>query len=536
MLVHEDAASKAADDGAGLIVGASFPRSRIGRIAGAASGGPSRSVFFSDMWGGFVAFRIDDRQQSIDVTRDPSGMAPCLVARQGGAIWLFSDLETAIAAGLSVPAMDWTALGRYLAFPHVPTQETCLAGVEKVLPGMRLRISRDGSMSQICAWSPWAYTRNDSRIRRYDDAVRLLRAEVLSSVGAWAARSSHIMLELSGGLDSSIIAACLRDLGASFSCVTFATDDPAGDERRQAGLVASALGARLHEVKLDAAGASLAPRSRQRTPAPQAISWRAMIDSGVRGAIDEAGADMLFSGGGGDNVFCYLTTAAPAADALRAFGPGPCFARAARDVATLHRASVWRAARYALRKVYWAKPKLWPRNIAFLMPGVAPASPPAHLWFTENTGAPPGKLEHTASIASAVSVSDGGERDLDVQVCYPLLSRPLIELCLGIPSWMWVSGGRNRAVARDAFSNLLPAETIARRTKGDLTGLIAGIYREHKSEIEALLMEGRLAREGILDREAVFACMRQAGPFPDASFTQLVTLAGVEYWIQSFGA
>lgn len=537
VLVRENTVSAIADDGAGIIIGAAFPPGRSSRSIHASDDGTRRhGGAHADLWGGFVALHIGDPHEAVEVTRDPSGMAPCLVARQHGTIWLFSDLEIAIAAGLAVPAIDWTALARFLAYPHVPGRQTCLVGVEQLLPGMRLRISREGTVSQECAWNPWVHVRKDSRLVRYDEAVRMLRAEIMNCVGAWASRSRWIMLELSGGLDSSVIAACLREHGAEFSCVTFATDDPAGDERRQARLVASKMAVRLHEVELHAAGASLAPRKRSLTPVPQAVPWRALIDDAVSGAIDEAGADTLFSGGGGDNVFCYLTTAAPAADALRAFGPGFRFARAAGDVAKLHGASVWRAARYAVRKACWAKPKLWPRNDAFLTPGVAPTAPPAHPWFTADAGVLPGKLEHAASIACAVSVSDGGERDLAAPLCYPLLSRPLIELCLNIPTWMWVEGGRNRAVARDAFADSLPPETLARQTKGDLTGLIAGIYRARKSEIESLLMEGRLAREGILDRESVSARMRDADPFRDASFMQLVTLAAVEYWVQSFDA
>ena len=231
-----------------------------------------------------------------------------------------------------------------------------------------------------------------------------------------------------------------------------------------------------------------------------------------------------------------MTTAAPAADALRAFGPGPRFARAVGDVARLHRASVWRAARYAVRKALWARPNLWPSSDAFLAPGAVPAAPPAHPWFAKARGAPPGKVEHAASIASAASVSHGGERNLPAPLYYPLLSQPLIELCLMIPTWMWVVGGRNRAVARDAFADILPPETIGRRAKGDLTGLIAEIYRTQRRDIEMVLMEGRLAREGILDREAVSARMQSADPFHDAGFTQLVMLAAVEGWIQSFAA
>lgn len=537
VLVHEKTASTVAEDDASITIGASFRPD---------FGGHSTHVSFvrtrqhdcahGDPWGGFVAFHIDDPRDAVEVTRDPSGMAPCLIARQEGAIWLFSDLEIAIAAGLVRPAIDWAALARHLAFPHVPAQPTCLTGIEQLLPGMRLRISRGRSVSQECAWDPWAHVTKYSRHLHYDEAVPMLRAEIMRCVGAWASRSRRIMLELSGGLDSSIIAACLREHGAAFSCVTFATDDPAGDERRQARLVATKLGARLHEIELDAAGASLAPRERSLTPVPKAAPWRALIDDAVSTAIHETGADALFSGGGGDNVFCYLTTAAPAADALRSFGPGLRFAGAVGDVAKLHKASVWRAARYAVRKACWAKPKLWPRNAAFLAQGVAPITPPAHPWFAGEAGVLPGKLEHAASIASAVGVSDGGERDLSAPLCYPLLSRPLIELCLNIPTWMWVEGGRNRAVARDAFARLLPPETLARRTKGDLTGLIAGIYRARNSEIESLLMEGRLAREGILDRESVTKRIRSGELFRDASFVQLVTLAAVECWIQSFDA
>ncbi|MGK4422636.1 asparagine synthase-related protein, partial [Klebsiella pneumoniae] len=48
----------------------------------------------------------------------------------------------------------------------------------------------------------------------------------------------------------------------------------------------------------------------------------------------------------------------------------------------------------------------------------------------------------------------------------PLLSQPLVETCLGVPSWLWFEGGRNRVVARRAFAGDLPADVIWRRSKG----------------------------------------------------------------------
>jgi asparagine synthase (glutamine-hydrolysing) len=48
----------------------------------------------------------------------------------------------------------------------------------------------------------------------------------------------------------------------------------------------------------------------------------------------------------------------------------------------------------------------------------------------------------------------------------PLVSQPLIELCLAIPTWFWCADGQNRAIARKAFAGDLPPPTLARRSRG----------------------------------------------------------------------
>lgn len=485
-------------------------------------------------WGAFIAIHTDVAEDTIEVTRDPSGMASCYFARQGSEVWLFSDLNTALSAGLKAPAIDWNALAQYLACPHLRGRRSCLAGIEQISPGARLRLKKGQPLCEETAWTPWIFTKA-SRARSYDETVGMLRAVTVDCIAAWASRSGRILLELSGGLDSAVIAACLHKIGADFSCVTFASDDPAGDERAHARRVASHLGVPLAELQLDGGDARIDPQTPYATAYPSSTPWGRLIDGAVCGAAAAEGADSIYSGGGGDNVFCYLTTAAPAADALRAFGPGPQFFEALRDVAGLHGASLWRAARYAVRKAYVMKPVLLRRNFAFLSADAASQPLETPLWLTDMPRrVPPGRVEHAASIASAVSVSDGEERALNRPLCYPLLSSPLIEYCLGVSSWMWVKGARNRAPARDAFADCLPSETLARRSKGDLTGLIAGIYAGNKNQITELLLDGRLAREGVIDREAAAARLKSDAPFRDASFTRLVWLAAAESWVQSW--
>src|SRR3546814_12255836 len=54
-----------------------------------------------------------------------------------------------------------------------------------------------------------------------------------------------MLLLLSGGVDSSIVAACLAHAGCAFDCLTLVTANPSGDERSYARLAAESVGAAL---------------------------------------------------------------------------------------------------------------------------------------------------------------------------------------------------------------------------------------------------------------------------------------------------
>ncbi|MCP2835015.1 asparagine synthase-related protein, partial [Salmonella enterica] len=69
----------------------------------------------------------------------------------------------------------------------------------------------------------------------------------MNCVSAQLADAQHPLLQLSGGLDSSILAAVLHEMGTPFRAVTLATRDAEGDERRFARAVAGHLGIPLEE-------------------------------------------------------------------------------------------------------------------------------------------------------------------------------------------------------------------------------------------------------------------------------------------------
>src|SRR3546814_10234900 len=82
-----------------------------------------------------------------------------------------------------------------------------------------------------------------------------------------------------------------------------------------------------------------------------------------------------------------------------------------------------------------------------------PDEPLPHPWDEVVDDLPVGKIRHVQSIQRILDFLDRPGRWYGRDVVAPLLSQPVVELCLSIPGWQWVAGGSDRAVARQAFAS-----------------------------------------------------------------------------------
>jgi asparagine synthase (glutamine-hydrolysing) len=110
-----------------------------------------------------------------------------------------------------------------------------------------------------------------------------------------------------------------------------------------------------------------------------------------------------------------------------------------------------------------------------------------------------------------------------------------MELCLSIPTWLWLRGGRNRAVVRAAFADLLPEEVILRRTKGRLESMCARAYEANRETIASLLLDGEMKRRGLLDLLRLEPYLRAEGPPRDDDYFRIFDLVSLELWLRSVG-
>jgi asparagine synthase (glutamine-hydrolysing) len=482
-------------------------------------------------WGEYVAFLGGLKTT---VVRDPTGAVPCFTSSREGVSFFFSNIEDFQRLYRISLDIDWTMVAQALAYPGLRTERTCIAGVHDVLPGTRYaRAGRYWSSSPI--WTPWDFAGQGRGFANRPEAIEELRSEILRTTQAWASLSASPLLELSGGIDSSIVGACLQEAGAPVTCVTLMTPDPGADERRYAQSVADHIGAQLHVVVLDPSASDVLDGSPTLRPRPFDHPLKRIIDLSLAQQRHALGADSFFGGSGGDYVLGYLGTSAPAADALLSFGPGRIFARAVGDLADLHRSTIWKAGRLAIRKAIARQQPLKPLR-DFLTGDAAEVTPEDHPWLSPTGTVLPGKMEQVAALLRGQGVREGRDRGSHAPLRMPLLSQPVVEACLRVPSWMSIAGGANRSVARSAFADRLPAEIINRRTKGDFKGLNGAMFEHNRSALQDLLIGGNLERQGLLNRGEIEAYLLSTRPTTDNGFSLIMQLASIEIWTRRWAS
>lgn len=487
-------------------------------------------------WGGYVAIMRDEASHAVHVVRAPLGDLPCYYLQKQGVTIVASDVEGLMAAKLLSPAIDWSFIAGHVLREHFRPSATGLSGITELLGGTRLSVT--GSNRHIeQLWSPWAFAGRDAQIADEAAAIDRVRETTRACVNAWGTKFQHIVLGVSGGLDSSIVAACLARGDTPVSCLTLATQDAGGDERLYARDLATHLGIPLREDFEDLALVHLDRSDASHLPRPLA---RAFAQSGDRLSLRLAahvGADAFFSGAGGDNVFCYLPSAAPIADRLLAHGVSAGVVRTMRDVSRLTDSSIWKAATMGIRRAWFReRGYIWPCNATFLTEKATARAlaPGHHPWLDAPRHALPGKAAHIAWLIGIQNHLEGFNRERTHAMVAPLLSQPLVELCLRIPSWMWCAGGWNRSIARSAFARDLPKSIIERRSKGSPGSFVIEIYEARRRAVRALLADGLLAQAGLVDVDSLIAVIDDPRPVRANHYSRIMGLVDVEVWLRAW--
>ena len=479
-------------------------------------------------WGGYIAMLIGD-DGTVSVMRDPSGMMPCYMRRAASGVVLASDM-TAVAEPGQV-TVDYSALARMLGGIDFIGRKTGIDGVEELLPGERLVVTANGNRIEQ-AWSPWDHVRPPKGCG-FEAAAVAMRDTLNDSIGAWSTFFDSILVGVSGGLDSSIVAAALGPRIPRFRCLTMVEPGTDGDERRYAKALVDRLGVGLDAPIFDLGTVDVTRPVMRHLPLPIAAHYFPALQAEHRRLARDRPIDGYFSGNGGDNVFCALRSAAPLADRFLAQGLHPGLFATARDLADLTGSGMIGVVRAGWERIRRRKGghrrRIDLTGLGSTGRAAAVAEGDRHPWFAAPPGALPGKAAHVAMLARAQKSIELYPRAISPPQITPLLSQPVLELCLSIPSWFWVRGGRDRAVARMAFRDLLPDLILERRTKGSPGGFVRRVFDAQGTMAVDMLLEGKLVGAGLIDPDWLIRASKE-GWRDDGRDHRILTFAAAEAW------
>jgi asparagine synthase (glutamine-hydrolysing) len=183
---------------------------------------------------------LDRKKRELHLARDRFGEKPLFYAHAEGRFAYSSNLLVLATLPWVNDELDPLALERYLALHYVPGSSTIIKAIKRVLPGERLVVSLDDPKPR-CSTYYRAPLEQESRISD-DDLADIVEEAVESRLVA----DVPVGVFLSGGLDSSLIAAIAAKKNPNISTFSMGFESAAHDESGYANLVASHIGASHH--------------------------------------------------------------------------------------------------------------------------------------------------------------------------------------------------------------------------------------------------------------------------------------------------
>lgn len=525
---------------AGALIGRAFDRAATtagevapARMDGLAEGEPLAACqrLIEQSWGSYIAVWVGHPHQGPTVLRDPSGGLEALAWRRDGVSIIGSRVVEGRAGPVGL-AIDWNQVVRILDDPiSAALAAPPLSGLSHLEPGAALH--GQALAEKTALWSPAAVVR---AARRPWPTRQDLRRTVDACVRALAQGEAAIVCEVSGGLDSAIVATSLAASGLGpQAMVNFYSGEAEADERRYASAVADQIGAPLRTVRRTPFVLDETSLARSGEPArPNFNGIDNDYDAGLVAALEAAGAKALFTGHGGDTVFYQVAASALAAELLRG---APCEGsriRRLEEVARRTRRSVWSLAKEALT--------LAPSRLsteAQLMAQDASRrrlAGPSHAWLADLKGISPAKRQQITALASNLNANGATGRGRLARIVHPLLAQPVVELCLAVPAPVLSAGEQERSLAREAFADRLPALIVERRSKGNISVFLGRSLAASATFLRDFLLGGRLASRGLIDVAALEAGLEpQALVWKDAS-REILAAATLEAWVRHWEA
>lgn len=163
-----------------------------------------------DHFRGMFAFALHDRKRNACLlARDRLGKKPLYYFEDSSVFLFASEIKALLKTPYVSSKMDEEAIDFFLTLNYVPAPRTLFKGIKKLEPGSYLWVEK-GRVQKGSFWNP--EEQHPSTKDSFDEAAQHLREMLFESVELRMISDVPLGVFLSGGLDSSMVAAVMSRL------------------------------------------------------------------------------------------------------------------------------------------------------------------------------------------------------------------------------------------------------------------------------------------------------------------------------------
>lgn len=454
------------------------------------------------------AIAIWDREKGLVLARDYMGIKRLFYYLKSQRVIWCSHLTALAQCGDRFTLCNEYVAG-YLGF-WPQAHLTPYSEIHSVPPGSFVRIL-DGKTSVRPYW-----IFDHSRTIRYNndaDYEEHFRHLFRQAVRRRLRTDSHILAELSGGLDSSSIVCMADDIvaaeGTTFPRVdTFSfcdRDEPDEEDFFYFTKVEEKRGRIGHHAELRGLGDTYSFEQSTFSPAPN-FGYRDELEAAKSDVIWRGRYRVLLSGNGGDQLLGQgLDPCVPLADLIVQLR-FPELCKELVEWSLLTRRPWVQLVAEALILLAPASLRVWMTPAHDLVPWVRksfaqryrvadsllPATDGSWLWLPS--------ARHCFQQIVRLRGEMTHARQWAHETRYPFLDRTLSEFLLSIPANQLVRCGQRRSLMRRALVNITPKEILSRRTKSATGRCFAVTLRKHWNELETIVRSPMASALGYIDK------------------------------------
>lgn len=520
---------------------------------------------FLNALNGMFAFALwDAKKRRMILARDHAGIKPLYYRQEGRKLYFASEMKSLLKLPGASREFHAPSVPDYLTFLWVPGENTLVTGIKKLEPG-HVAIWQDGRL-ETRRWFELEYQPDESKSEAqwveavHDTFMRTTRRQMVSDVPLGAF--------LSGGLDSSSIVACMRNVFPDRVINTYTVRFDRGAMAKEQGVddypyarrVAKSLDVRLKSVMLNPDVISLLPKMVYHLDEPDAdpaVFPSYLISKLAR----EDGTTVLLSGTGGDEVFFgYRSHQAyrlyerfawmsrfPVSSMISA-GVSMSSAllgaqnRYSRRIEKFRRGLMQRGLDRHLEVVDWSshavREGLFDDSVFDSMQSWDSAEC-MRRYYDDFRGA--GELNlhshllvQTFLAAHNFLYTDKSSMAVGLEARVPFMDVELMHLAAQIPERFKLNGNVTKSVLKNAMARYLPRELIHRKKTGFGAPLRTWIQEDLHDVIQFYLGPGQVSRRGIFKPEQVQRILNENASGKKDHAYLIYALVNLELWMQSF--